>query len=64
MSSGSHDSIVKKVFNEFIDLLIQNKEDIQEHSVKKKIIKQKISSVSSENQNSSAQIVWDNSDEE
>ena len=54
----------KKVFNEFIDLLIQNKEDIQEHSVKKKIIKQKISSVSSENQNSSAQIVWDNSDEE
>ena len=66
MSSGSHDSIVKKVFNEFIDLLIQNKQDIEEHSIKKKIIKQKISSVSSENQNSSNQIVWDseNSDEE
>jgi len=68
MSSGAHDSVIKQVFNDFISLLLNNKQYVQEHSVKKHLkgtqhtkSRNNIKTVSENN--SSTQIVW-HSDEE
>jgi hypothetical protein len=68
MSSGAHDSVIKQVFNDFISLLLDNKQHVQEHSVKKHLkgtqhtkSRNNIKTISENN--SSTQIVW-HSDEE
>ena len=58
------DSVIKKVFNDFISLLLDNKDYVQEHNIRKKQKADKSSNIRTINENnSSTQIVW-NSDEE